>query len=338
MQKFKKYAKKCVSLVVMLAFVCSLFVVLCIPASAYSNLITSNHLSEFFKLQNSGSLHFYDVGVAADDEYKALWGEGYFEGTPGTGVGQYSVTGNFKNVYPWFSSEYYTISFPLSFCTDNINIQSVRLFLIDSNDQVYEFKRVNAIWPDQVAKQYDNHDYATYFFEASFSGALLVEMKAYRLTVQGNNWSGSGTFVGGLVRDRFVTVSSMSKAENDLIYGDPNTDYKQPSSEPQDKLHGLEDELINDDGLNNIGDFFSDSGNGGNSIVNISNGLQAAGVLFAELFNFNGKRYTIFNMLINFSLTLGMVCFLLNLAPKVFGGSSRSKDKGRKSNKGGNKK
>lgn len=339
MQKFNKYAKKCVSVVVMLALVSCFFAVLCIPASAETSSWTTTELNDFFTYTyNRNGLSYYDVGLDGNMPEKNFLNEGYFQGIVTQGDFNYTLTCNIDNSFTFDPSKYYTLSFPLSFSTRLINIRDTlcSFSVVSRNNEVEAFKMVNAVWPDTISG--NNNYWATMFFEGTFSGAFLVEMQSFKLTIRGWNYnSGSSSFYGGLLKNRYVTITETTKSEYDSIYGDPNTDYNKPSSEPQDDLHQIEQDLINQGALDNIGDFFSSEGNGGNSIVNVTNGLQAAGVLFSELFNNNGRRYTIFSMLINFSLTLGLVCLLINLAPKVFSGSSRSKDKGRKSNKGGKK-
>lgn len=340
MQKFKHYAKKCVSVVVMLALVSCLFAVLCIPASAESSSWQTSDLSDFFGDTRRSNFEFRWNRLA--NEFYSLLGSGigyFYFSVDNDGIpSKYSFTVDLPCVYSFDSSQYYTLSFPLSFSTNFLNINNISLAVVDSHGDAYYFKKVNQIWPDpKGVASGSGQQYSTTYFEATFSGSFLVEVKSFRFTIGGNNYNGSGVCYGGLLQGNYVGITEIPKVEYESIYGDPNIDFNQPSSKPQDDLHQIEQDLIDQGSLDNIGDFFSSEGNGGNSIVNVTNGLQAAGVLFSELFNNNGRRYTIFSMLINFSLTLGLVCLLINLAPKVFSGSSRSKDKGRKSNKGGKK-
>lgn len=339
----KNYKKKLFSKILCFILVFVLTVsCFCISSSAQSSSWTTTELNDFFAYTyNANGLSYYDVGLDNIAPESSFLNDGFFEGIVTQGDFNYTLKCNIENVFTFDPSKYYTLSFPLSFSTRRINIRDTlcNFSWTDGNGDTYSFKRVNAIWPDKISG--DNNYWCTIFFEGTFSGASLVDIDTFNLTVSGWNYNnGRSSFYGGLLKNRFVTISETSKSEYDSIYGDPNTDYTKPSSKPQDDLHKIEQELIDENQMGDIADFFGPQGNGGSSIVNVTNGLQAAGVLFSELFNNNGRRYTIFSMLINFSLTLGLICLLLNLAPKVFSGNSSSKNrsKNKDKSKGGNKK
>lgn len=342
MKKYKKLFPKilCFILVFVLTFSC-----FCISSSASSSSFQSGTLNDFFAetdYQGNYGLGYFHGETDNIYETIQLQDEGYFYGEVPYADFNYSVTGNFNNLYSFDPSYYYTLSFPLSFSTRKINIKEnlCSFGLVDKNGDTQYLKRVNSIWPDKISG-FDNNYMLTIFYEGTFSGAFLVEVMKYKVTVGGWNYNNSSSsFYGGIMNNRYITISMMSKNEYVSIYGDPNSDYTKPSSKPQDDLHKIEQDLIDENQMGDIADFFGPQGNGGSSIVNVTNGLQAAGVLFSELFNNNGRRYTIFSMLINFSLTLGLICLLLNLAPKVFSGNSSSKNrsKNKEKSKGGNKK